>query len=101
MFNDTSRYLDDTFSIDYLEFEKYIPDIYPTELQLHKANTSDNETSFLNLNLKVISSDIHTSIYDKREYVRFPIVDFPWFSGDFYHRTVFGFRTWLDLLVVV
>ena len=32
MFNDTSRYLDDIFTIDNPEFEKYIPDIYPAEL---------------------------------------------------------------------
>ena len=47
MFNDTSRYLDDIFTIGNLEFEKYIPDIYPAKLQLNKANTSDKETSFL------------------------------------------------------
>ena len=41
MFNDTSRYIDIIFTIDNPEFEKYIPDIYPTELQLNKANTSD------------------------------------------------------------
>ena len=46
MFNDTSRYLDDIFTIDNPEFEKHIPDIYPTELQLNKANTSDKEISF-------------------------------------------------------
>ena len=28
MFTDTSRYLDDIFTIDNPEFEKYIPDIY-------------------------------------------------------------------------
>ena len=28
MFNDTSRYLDDIFTIDNPAFEKYIPDIY-------------------------------------------------------------------------
>ena len=39
--------------------------IYPTELHLNKANTSDKETSFLDLNIKVIGSDIHTSVYDK------------------------------------
>ena len=33
--------------IDNPEFEKHIPDIYPTELQLNKANTLDKETSFL------------------------------------------------------
>ena len=38
MFNDTSRYLDDIFTIDNPEFEKHIPDIYKTELQLNKVN---------------------------------------------------------------
>ena len=47
MKNDISRYLDDIFIIDNLEFEKHIPDRYPAELQLNKANTSDKETSFL------------------------------------------------------
>ena len=56
MFNDTSRYLDDIFTIDNPEFEKYmhISDIhfvYPDELQLNKANASDKETSFLDLNI--------------------------------------------------
>ena len=82
MSNDTSRYLDDIFTIDNPEFEKHIPDIYPAELQLNKANNSDKETSFLDLNIKVIGSDIHTSVYDKRDDFGFPIVYFPWLSGD-------------------
>ena len=61
MFNDTSRYLDDIVTIDNPEFEKNIPDIYPTELQLNKANTSYKGTSFLVLNIKDIGSDVHTS----------------------------------------
>ena len=52
------------------------------ELQLNKANTSDKETSFLDLNIKVIGNDIHTSIYDKRDDFGCPIVNFPWLSGD-------------------
>ena len=82
MFNDTSRYLDDIFTIDNPEFEKYIPDIYPPELQLNKANTSNKETPFLDLNIKVIDHNIHTSVYDKRDDFGFPIVNFPWLSGD-------------------
>ena len=82
MFNDTSRYLDDIFTIDNHEFEKHIPDIYPAELQLNKANTSDKETSFLDLNIKVIGSDIHTSVYDKSDDIGFPIVNSPWLNGD-------------------
>ena len=64
MCNDTSRYLDDIFTIDNPEFEKCIPDIYPAEFQLNKANTSDKEISFLDSIIKVIGSDIHTSVYE-------------------------------------
>ena len=87
-FNDTSRYLDDIFTIDNPDFEKHIPDIYPAELQLNKANTSDKETSFLDLNIKVIGSDIHTSVYDKRDDFGFPIVNFPCYkwSTDSVHK---------------
>ena len=82
MLNDTSRHLYDIFTIDNSEFEKHISDIYPAELQLNKANTSDKETSFLDLNIKVIGSHIHTSVYDKRDDFGFPLVNFPWLSGD-------------------
>ena len=51
-FNDASRYLDDIFTIDNPAFAEHIPDIYPRELQLNKANTSDTETSFLDLNTR-------------------------------------------------
>ena len=82
MFNYPSRYLDDILNVDNPEFEKHIPDIYPTELQLNKANTSDKETSFLDLNIKVIGSDVHTRIYDKCDDFGFPILNCPWLSGD-------------------
>ena len=99
----TSRYLDDIFTIDNPEFEKHIYDIYPAELQLNKAITSDKETSFLDLNIKVIGSDIHTSVYDKRDDFGFPIVISHGWVVTFQdsHRTVFTFRSWLDLLGVV
>ena len=77
MCNDTTRYLDDIFTIDNPEFEKYIPDIYPAELQLNRQRNS-----FLDLNIKDIGRDIHTSVYDKRDDFWFPIVNFPWLSGD-------------------
>ena len=35
--------------------------------------TSDNETSSIDLNIKVIGSNVHTSIYDKRHDFEFPI----------------------------
>ena len=43
------------------------------ELQLNKANTTDTETTFLDLKIKVIGSNNHASVYDKRD-------DFPGIS---------------------
>ena len=42
-FNSTSRYLDDLLNIDNPYFEGMVNQIYPPELQLNKANTSDTE----------------------------------------------------------
>ena len=38
-FNSTSRYLDDLLNIDNPYFEGMVNQIYPSELQLNKANT--------------------------------------------------------------
>ena len=43
--------------------------IYPAEFQFHKANTTNTEASFFNLQL--------TQIYDKRDDYDFEIVSFP------------------------
>ena len=53
-FNSTSRYLDDLLNIDNSYFEQMVVKIYPTELQLNKANSSDTEAPFLDLNLSII-----------------------------------------------
>ena len=90
IFNDTALYLDNIFTIYNPEFEKHTSDIYPTELQLNKANTSDKETSFLDLNIKVIDSDVHISVYDKRDDFGFPIVIFSWLSVDVPRLQSFG-----------
>ena len=45
-FNSTSRYLDDLLNIDNPYFEGMANKIYPPELQLNKANTSDTEAPF-------------------------------------------------------
>ena len=66
----------------YLHFAERVSDMYPRELQLGKANTSDKDTSFLDFNIKVISNNIYTSVYDKRDDFGFPTVIFPWLSGD-------------------
>ena len=40
-FNTSSRYLDDIFNINNVYFDTMVSQIYPSELQRNKANTSD------------------------------------------------------------
>ena len=50
-FNSTSRYLDDLLNIDNPHFKQKVRQIYPTELQFNKANSSDTEAPFLDLSV--------------------------------------------------
>ena len=50
-FNTTSRFLDDILNINNVYFYNMVSQIYPSELQLNKANTSDTEATFLDLHL--------------------------------------------------
>ena len=64
--------------------------IYPTELQLNRANSSDTEASFLDLNLCISNVTVSTKIYDKRDDFDFDIVNFPFLDGDVPRRTSYG-----------
>ena len=55
--------------------------IYPTELQLNKANASDTVESFLDLNLLIHYDTVSTKIYDKRDDFAFGSVNFPLLDG--------------------
>ena len=59
-----SRYLDDLHNIDNPYFEQMVGQIYPTELQLNKANSSDTEAPFLDLNLSITNGIVSSKIYD-------------------------------------
>ena len=41
-----SRYLDDISNINNVNFDTTVSKIYPSELQLNKANTSDTKAAF-------------------------------------------------------
>ena len=50
--------------------------IYSTELQLNKANFSDIEAQFLDLNLSITNGIVSSKMYDKRDDFNFEIVNF-------------------------
>ena len=80
-FNSTSRYLDHLLNIDNSYFEQMVGQIYPIELQLNKANSSDTEAPFLALNLSITNGIVSSKIYDTRDDFNFEIVNFPFLDG--------------------
>ena len=56
--------------------------IYPTQLQLNKANSSDTEGLFLDLDLSITNGIVSSKIYDKRDDFNIEIVNFPFLDGD-------------------
>ena len=80
-FSSSSRYLDDLLNIDNDLFDSMVNRIYPSKLQLNKANMSDTETSFLDFHLSISDDFVKTKIYDKRDF-DFDIVNFPFLDGD-------------------
>ena len=89
-FNLTFRYLDDLLNIDNPYFEGMVNQIYPPELQLNKANTSDTEAPFLDLHLSISNGFVSIKIYDKRDDLDFDIVNFPFLGGDVPRRPSYG-----------
>ena len=65
-FNSTSRYLEDLLNIDNIHFEHMVHRIYSADLQLNKANASDTEAPFIDLNLSIHNDIVSTKIYDER-----------------------------------
>ena len=89
-FNLTSRYLDDLLNIDNIYFDQMVDRIYPTELQFNRANSSDTEAPFLDLNLCISNGTVSTKLYDKRDDFDFDIVNFPFLDGDVPRRTSYA-----------
>ena len=89
-FNTTSRYLDDILNINNVYFVNMASQIYPSDLQLNKANTFDTEAAFLYLHLSISNDIISTKIYDKRDDFDFEIVNFPCLDGDVPRSTSYG-----------
>ena len=79
-FNSTSRYSDDLHNIDNHYFEGMVNQIYPSELQLNKANTSNTESPFLVLHLSISNDFVSSKVYDTCDDFGFDIVNFPFFG---------------------
>ena len=74
-FGQIYRFIDDLLAVnDGGAFERYHSQIYPEELELKKENTTNVETSFLELKINILDRRFHTKLYDKRDAFGFHIM---------------------------
>ena len=99
-FNFTYRYIDDVLSINNQEFDNYLCQMYPVELEI--KDTTESNTFAFYLDILSIGRDgqLHTSIYDKRDDFNFHITNFPFLSSKFQPRPPMAslFRNLYDMI---
>ena len=82
-FNLCYRYIDDLIVFNNKKFGDYVKEIYPFQLTVEKANTSDDLANYLDLTFIIESNNrLNTKLYDKRDDFVFHIVNFPFFSSN-------------------
>ena len=67
-----------------------VTQIFPPELQLNKANTSNTEASSLDLHLSISNGFVSSKLNDKRDDYGFDIVNFPFLDDDVPRRPSYG-----------
>ena len=82
-FNLCYRYIDDLIVFNNKKFGDYVKEIYPSQLTIEKANTSDDLANYLDLTFIIESNNrLYTKLYDKRDDFDFHIVNFPFLSSN-------------------
>ena len=90
-FNLTYRYIDDVLSINNPEFENYLGQMYPAELEIKDTTESTTSASYLDLLLSIgRDGQLHTSIYDTRDDFNFHITNFPFLSSNIPSSPAYG-----------
>ena len=67
-----------------------VSQIYPSELELNIANTSDSKSAFLDLHLSICNDIVSTKNNYKRDDFEFEIVTLPFLDGDVPRSTSYG-----------
>ena len=82
--------MDELLNIDSAYFADMVIRIYPPELQLNKANTSNTEFSFLDSHLSISNGFVSSKINDKRDDLDFDIVNLIFLDGEVLRFTSHG-----------
>ena len=90
-FNLTYRYIDDVLSINNPDFENYLGQMYPPELEIKDTTESNTSASYLDLLLSIgRDGQLRTSLYDKRDDFNFHITNFPFLSSNIPSSPAYG-----------
>ena len=90
-FNLTYRYIDDVLSINNPEFENYLGQMYPAELEIKDTTESITSDSYLDLLLRIErDGHFHNSIYDKRDDFNLHITSFLFLSCNIPSSPAYG-----------
>ena len=76
-FNLCYRYIEDLIVFNNKKLRDYVKEIYPSQLTVEKANTSDDQANYLDLTFIIESNNrLYTKLYDKRDGFDFPHCQF-------------------------
>ena len=90
-FNYTYWYIDDVLSINNPEFENYLDQMYPVELEIKDTTESNTSASYLDLLLSIgRDGQLHTSINGKCDDFNFHITNFPFLGSSTPVSPVYG-----------
>ena len=90
-FNFTYRYIDDVLFINNPDFENYLGQMYPPELEINDMTESNTSATYLDLLLSIgRDGQFHTSLYDKHDDFNFHITNFPFLSSNIPSSPTYG-----------
>ena len=89
-FNFTYRYIDDVLSLKNTKFAEYLEFIYPRELEIKETTETAASSSYLDCYLYTDNGKRTTRLYDKRDDLNFPIVNFPFLSSNIPSAPAYG-----------
>jgi hypothetical protein len=72
-------------------FGEFVDRIYPVELEIKDTTDMDRSASYLDLHLEIDSEGwLRTKLYDKRDDLNFPIVNFPFICSNIPAAPAYG-----------
>ena len=90
-FNFTYRYIDDVFSINSPDFQNYLGQMYPAELEIKDTTESNTSASYFDLLLSMgRDGQLRTSLHDKHHDFNFHTKNFPFLSSNISSTPAYG-----------